>query len=176
VVIRIYGPDLEGLRAKADEVRDALEGVEGIVDLKKELHMDTPQVEVKTNLVEAQRRGLKPGDIRRASAFLLQGEEVGDIFAGGKTYDVNVWSTLETRNSLTDIKKLLINTPDGGHVRLGAVASVRIVPVPNNIGAGAVAEIDVSANVKDAISAPSERSRRCWLSRVPAGLPCGGAR
>ena len=149
VVIRIYGPDLEVLRVKADEVRDALEGIPGIVDLKKELHMDTPQVEVKVDLEKARQYGLKPGDIRRAAAFLLQGEEVGDIFVGGKTYDVNVWSTPETRNSLSDIRELLIDTPAGGQVRLEEVADIRIAPVPNVIEReGQSRKIDVSANVK----------------------------
>ena len=149
VVIRIYGPDLEVLRVKADEVRDALEGIPGIVDLKKELHMDTPQVEVKVDLEKARQYGLKPGDIRRAAAFLLQGEEVGDIFVGGKTYDVNVWSTPETRNSLSDIRQLLIDTPAGGQVRLEEVADIRIAPVPNVIEReGQSRKIDVSANVK----------------------------
>ena len=149
VVIRIYGPDLEVLREKADEVLAALEGVPGIVDLKKELHMDTPQVEVKVDLEKARQYGLKPGDIRRAAAFLLQGEEVGDIFVGGKTYDVNVWSTPETRNSLSDIRELLIDTPAGGQVRLEEVADIRIAPVPNVIEReGQSRKIDVSANVK----------------------------
>ncbi|NIM49739.1 MAG: AcrB/AcrD/AcrF family protein, partial [Gemmatimonadales bacterium] len=76
VVIRIYGPDLHALQDKADEVRDALDGIEGVVDLKKELHMDTPQIEVEVDLEAAQRYRLKPGDIRRAAAFLVQGEEV----------------------------------------------------------------------------------------------------
>ena len=148
VVIRIYGPELEALRDKADEVRAALESVPGIVDLKKELHMETPQVEVKADLVAAEKYGLKPGDIRRASAFLLQGEEVGDIYIGGKTYDVNVWSTPETRNSLTDIRELLIDTPSGEPVRLSDVADIRIVPVPNVIEReGQSRKIDVSANV-----------------------------
>jgi CzcA family heavy metal efflux pump len=149
VVIRIYGPELQVLRDKADEVLAGLEGIEGIVDLKKELHMDTPQVEVEVDLEAARRYGLKPGDVRRAAAFLVQGEEVGDIFAGGKTYDVNVWSTPETRNSLTDIRELLIDTPDGGHVRLADVADVRIAPVPNVIEREAQSrKIDVSANVR----------------------------
>jgi len=148
VVIRIYGQDLEVLREKADEVRTALENVEGVVDLKKELHMDTPQVEVKANLEAAEKYGLKPGDIRRASAFLLQGEEVGDIYIGGKTYDVNVWSTPETRNSLTDIRELLIDTPSGEPVRLSDVADISIVPIPNVIEREAESrKIDVSANV-----------------------------
>jgi len=149
IVVRIYGPDLEGLRAKADEIREALGGIVGIVDLKREAHADTPQVEIEVDLAKAQNYGLKPGDVRRATAFLLQGEEVADIYIGGKTYDVNVWSTPETRNSLTDIQELLIDTPDGDQVRLVDVADVRIVPSPNVIEReGQSRKIDVSANVK----------------------------
>jgi Cu/Ag efflux pump CusA len=149
VVVRIYGPDLHELQAKADEVRDALEGIEGIADLKKELHADIPQVDVEVDLAAAQRYGIKPGDVRRASAFLLQGEEVGDIFQDGKTYDVNVWSTPETRSNPMNISELLINTPKGGHVRLKEVADVRIVPSPNVVEReGQSRKIDVSANVK----------------------------
>jgi len=149
VVIRIYGQELEVLREKSDEVLAALEGIEGIADLKKELHMETPQVEIEVDLAKAQQYGLKPGDVRRASAFLLQGEEIGDIFIGGKTYDVNVWSTPATRHSLSDIQNLLIDTPDGGRVRLADVSDIRIVPVPNVIEReGQSRKIDVSANVK----------------------------
>jgi Cu/Ag efflux pump CusA len=149
VVIRIYGQDLEVLREKAEEVLASLEGIEGIADLKKELHMETPQVEIEVDLAKAQQYGLKPGDVRRAAAFLLQGEEVGDIFIGGKTYDVNVWSTPQTRHSLSDIQNLLIDTPNGGRVRLADVADIRIVPVPNVIEReGQSRKIDVSANVK----------------------------
>ncbi|MGH2524484.1 MAG: efflux RND transporter permease subunit, partial [Anaerolineales bacterium] len=149
VVVRIYGPELEVLRSQADAVLEALEGIDGIADLKKEAHVDVPQVNITVDLAAAQRYGLKPGDVRRATAFLLQGEEVGDIFIDGKTYDVNVWSTPETRNSLTNIRELLIDTPDGGHVRLADVADVSIVPAPNVIEReGQSRKIDVSANVR----------------------------
>lgn len=148
VVVRIYGPELEVLRAKSEDVLIALEGVEGIVDLKKEAHVDVPQVNIEVDLIAAQHYGLKPGDIRRTAAFLLQGEEVGDLFIGGKTYDVNVWSTPASRDSLTDIENLLIDTPDGGRVRLADVASVSIVTAPNVIEReGQSRKIDVSANV-----------------------------
>jgi CzcA family heavy metal efflux pump len=149
VVIRIYGQDLHTLEDKADEVLAAMEGIPGVADLKKELHMATPQVEIEVDLAKAQQYGLKPGDVRRAAAFLLQGEEVGDIFVGGKTYDVNVWSIPEVRHSLTDIENLLIDTPSGDRVRLADVADVRIGAVPNVIEReGQSRKIDVSLNVK----------------------------
>jgi len=148
VVVRIYGPELEVLREQQDLVLAAMEGIEGIVDLKKEAHVDIPQVDIEVDLVAAQSYGLKPGDIRRAAAFLLQGEEVGDLFVGGKTYDVNVWSLPTSRDSLNDIENLLIDTPDGGHVRLADVASVKIVPAPNVIERESQSrKTDVSANV-----------------------------
>ena len=149
VVIRIYGPELEGLRDTSDSVLSALQGVEGLVDLKKETHVDVPQIDIKVDLVAAKQYGLKPGDIRRATSFLLQGEEVGDLFVGGKTYDVNVWSTPETRDSLDDIRNLLLDTPSGEQVRLEQVASIKIVPAPNVIEReGQSRKIDVSANVR----------------------------
>jgi CzcA family heavy metal efflux pump len=149
IVIRIYGQDLETLREQSDKVLAAMEPIPGIADLKKELHMETPQVEVEVDLAKAQQYGLKPGDVRRAAAFLLQGEEVGDIFVGGKTYDVNVWSTPETRHSLSDIENLLIDTPSGERVRLADVADVRIGAVPNVVEReGQSRKIDVTANVK----------------------------
>ncbi len=163
VVVRIYGPELEALRDTADKVRDALEGINGIVDLKKEQHVDVPQVDIEVDLAAAQRYGIKPGDVRRAAAFLMQGEEVGDIYVAGKTYDVNVWSTPETRNSLTDIRELLIDTPSGDHVRLEDVADVRIVPAPNVVEReGQSRKTDVSANVRGrdlgAVAADVERA------------------
>jgi CzcA family heavy metal efflux pump len=133
LVVRVYGPNLDGLRSKAEEVEQALSGIDGLVDLHVELQSEVPQLQVKVDLDVAQRYGLKPGDVRRAAATLLSGEEVGDLFRDGKAYDVQVWSTPETRNSLTSIRDLLIDTPNGQHVRLGDVADVNIVPASSVI-------------------------------------------
>src|SRR5215217_898732 len=150
VVIRIYGPELHELEEKAEEVLATLEGVPGIVDLKKELHMAQPQIEIEVDLAKAHQYGLKPGDVRRASAFLIQGEEIGDLFFGNKIYGVNVWTPPAARDSLSDIQDLWIDTPDGGRVRLSDVADVRISAVPNVIAREDQSrKIDVSANVKD---------------------------
>jgi Cu/Ag efflux pump CusA len=71
IVVRIYGDDLHVLEEKADEVLELMKGVDGAFDPKKELHTDIPQINVKTNLLAAQRYGVKPGDVRRASATWL---------------------------------------------------------------------------------------------------------
>jgi Cu/Ag efflux pump CusA len=149
IVIRIYGHDLDVLHHKASEVRDALDGIPGIIDLHVELHENIPQIEVEVDLERAQRYGVKPGDVRRAATTLVAGEEAGDIHIAHRTYDVQVWSVPEARNSLTDVKELLIDTPDGGRVQLQEVADVRIAPTPNVIEhENLKRRIDVGANVR----------------------------
>jgi Cu/Ag efflux pump CusA len=149
IVIRIYGEEMDVLRAKAKEVEEKLSKIEGVTDLHVELLLDIPQVQVEVDLAKAKQYGLKPGDVRRAAAYLLAGEEAGDIHTANRTYDVNVWSTPETRRNMTDIQNLLIDTPSGQQVRLADVADVRIVPTPNAINReGLARRINVDAEVK----------------------------
>ena len=73
---------------------------------------------------------------------------VGNLFEQQKVFDVVVWGTPETRNSLTSVRRLLIDTPARGHVRLSDVASVRIAPSPGIIKRQSVSRyVDVGATV-----------------------------
>jgi CzcA family heavy metal efflux pump len=149
LVVRIYGQDLAVLRNKAAEVEKVMSGVPGVVEAHADFEVEVPQVDVEVNLAAARRYGIKPGDVRRAAATLVSGEEVADVFRGGKAYDVQVWSTPRTRRSLTSIEDLPIDTPGGRQVRLGDVATVRVKPAPNLIERDNNSRrIDVGANVR----------------------------
>ena len=145
IVVRIFGPELPILREKAEEVRQAIAGVNGLVDL----HVDVPQVQVKVDLEAAARYGLKLGDVHRAAATIMSGLEVTDIHRDGKVYDVFVCSLPDKRHSLTDVSEMLTETPSGKRVHLADVAKVKINPSPNVIKRENVSRrIDVHANVR----------------------------
>jgi CzcA family heavy metal efflux pump len=149
VVVRITGPDLKVLRDKAEEVKHMLGDVKGVDAVNVELQTEVPQIEVEVDLAKAKARGVKPGDVRRAAATIVSGEEVGDVFRDGKTYDVDVWSTPESRDSIDDIGNVLVDAPNGEHVRLGDVATVSVQPTPNFIKhEGSVRRIDIGAEVR----------------------------
>ena len=148
ITVRIYGDDLKVIRDKADEVKHAFEKIPGLVDLKVESLKSIPQIDVKVRLADAERHGVKPGDVRRMAAAMVTGTEVGDIFHDGKAYDVNVWSTPENRNSLYAIQNLRIDTRLG-QVPLSQVADVKIVSTPNAVERWQQhRKIDVRANVR----------------------------
>ena len=148
ITVRIFGPDLAQLRQQATAVNEVLGSIPGVKENHVEFQEDIPQIQVEVDLEAAQAHGLKPGDIRRSAAFLIAGEEAGDIFQGGKAYDVQVWSTPELRNSVFDVEGLLIDTPGGELVRLDEVADVSVVAVPNIIHHEDLSRsIDVGANL-----------------------------
>ena len=172
IVVRIFGPQLKELRAVADEVKQGLSDIEGMVNLHTELQVEIPQIQVKVDLEKAALHGLKPGDVRRASAAVLAGYETSDIFKDGKIYDVFVWGDPEKRKSLTSVENVLIDTPAGGHVRLADIASVKIVPAANVIKREDFSRrIDVSANVKGrTVGAVAEDvERRVRAMKLPQG-------
>ncbi|WP_196279443.1 efflux RND transporter permease subunit [Catellatospora vulcania] len=149
IVVRIYGEDLKVMREQADKVLAAMGGIDGVIDEHVSLQKEVPQVEIEVDLAKAQQLGIKPGDVRRAAATLMAGEEVGDVFRDGKAYDVQVWSTPETRANVTAIRQLPIDVPAGGTVPLSEVADVRIAATPNQIEHdGTLRKIDVTANVQ----------------------------
>jgi CzcA family heavy metal efflux pump len=133
VVVRLFGQDLEVLGEQAQEIEQILGGIEGVVNEHVDLHTDVPQIDVTVDLDRAAQYGLKPGDIRRAAAVMVASEEVGDIFRGGRAYDVVVWTVPEARDSVPDIENLMIDTPSGDRIRLSDVATVEIRPSPNSI-------------------------------------------
>ena len=148
LVVRVYGDDLDVLRDQADGVAEVIAAVDGVSSPTVELADQNPTLEIEVDLRAAERNGLTPGDVRRAAATMVQGLEVGNLFEEQKVFDVVVWGAPELRGSVTDIGNLEIDRPDGGRVRLGDVADVRVASVPSILSHEATSRyIDVTAGV-----------------------------
>jgi Cu/Ag efflux pump CusA len=148
IVVRIFGPELDVLRDRAQEVGVALGDVDGVSELKVEPQTLVPQVEVRLRPEVAASFGLTPAQVRSAVTTLVQGRKVGEVFEDQKIHDVTVWSVPSARADLSSLRELLVEIPGGGHVPLGNVAEVVIVPTPNEIKReGASRRIDVTCNV-----------------------------
>lgn len=158
LTVRVFGHDLDTLKTQADEVKKALAGIDGVEAPRVELPVEEPTLEVDVDLEKAQELGIKPGDVRRAAATVLSGIEVGNLFEQQKIFPVVVWGTPETRNSVNDVRRLLIDRPGGaGQVRLDDIADVRVIASPNvfrhedisrNIDVG----VDVNGRDLDAVA------------------------
>ncbi len=111
IVVRLYGPDLDTLRSKAQEIGEAMKGVEGVIDLKVEPQVLVPQIEIRFRPEAADRFGLTPGDVRRAATTLIKGAKVGELYDEQKIFDVVVWGVPRLRTDPESLRRMLIDTP-----------------------------------------------------------------
>jgi CzcA family heavy metal efflux pump len=148
IVVRLYGPSLDTLRDKAQEIARAIQGTPGVTHLQVEPQVLVPQIEVAIRPEAALRFGLTAGEIRRAAATLVQGAKVGEIYEDQKSFDVAVWGVPETRRDVESLGSLRIDTPSGASVPLRDVAEIRIAATPNVIQhENGSRRIDISCNV-----------------------------
>ncbi|MEO8495414.1 MAG: efflux RND transporter permease subunit [Planctomycetota bacterium] len=167
IVVRIYGDDIAKLREHAARVEQAMSGVEGVSDLKIEQQVLVPQLDVRLKPSAAEQFGLTPGDVRRAATTLIKSRIVGEVYRKQKVYAVAVWGVPEVRSDLEAVRSCLIETPSGGHVPLGEVAEVTIVPAPNIVKReGASRRIDVTCNVRDRDLGSVARDIESHVSKV----------
>ncbi len=149
IVVRIFGPDLDTLRAKAQEMKGSLEGIDGVVDLKVEAQALVPQVQVRLRPEVAANLGLTPGQIRNAATTLIKGAKVGELYQDQMIFSVAVWGDESVRTDVQSLRSLPIEIPGGMLVPLGDVADVEVVPSPNEIKReSASRRIDVTCNVR----------------------------
>jgi Cu/Ag efflux pump CusA len=147
IVVRIYGPNLDQLRATAQETAAAMEKVEGVSSLHVETQTLVPQLRVKLRPDAAGRFGLTAGNMMRSVTTLVNGMLVGEIYEDQKVFGVVVRGERRLCTDVGSLQKLLIDTPSGAQVPLGDVADVAVVPTPNEIQReGASRRIDVTCN------------------------------
>ena len=164
VVVRVYGEDLDVLGTEAEKVRRSISDIDGIAGARIDTPVNEPTLEIEVDLAKARAHAIKPGDVRRAASTLLSGINVGSLFEEQKVFDIIVWGTPDTRSSLTSVRNLLIDTPTGGHVRLGQVANVGIKPNATVVNRESV------SRYLDVISGVSGRSRDDVVGDVKRSL------
>lgn len=183
IVIRIYGSDLSVLRAKAQQVADAIKDISGVTTLQVEPQVLIPQLEARVKLDEARRFGLTAGEVRRAAGTLIRGSKVGEIYEDQKIFDVVVWGAPHVRQDLSSLRRLALPLPPAnanrtpvsggaGTILLGDVLDFGFVPEPNVIQhENASRRIDVSCNVngRDLGSVAREVEQRVRRIDFPRG-------
>lgn len=168
LVIRIYGENLEVLRDKAEEVKDAIQDVEGVIDLKVQPQVLVPQVEVRIKPDRASQFGLTAGKIRETVNLYMKGAKVGEFYEDQNIFDVVVWGIPKVRSDFHALRSLMIDIPTGGLVPLSEVAEVYVSPTPNQITRESASRYtEVTCNVKGRDLGSVARDIQTRMNNVP---------
>ncbi|MFL6097739.1 MAG: efflux RND transporter permease subunit [Blastococcus sp.] len=149
LVVRVYGQDLATLRSTAEEVRQEIQTVPGVITPVVQAQVTEPTIEIQVDLPAARRVGLRPADVRRDASTLISGLTVGRLYESQTIFDVVLWGGPATRANVSSLQSLLIDTPSGQRVSLGDVAQVRLTAGPAVITHDAVSRsLEVTATVR----------------------------
>lgn len=150
LAIKLFGPDLNQLAVKGQEIESAIKEVEGARDVALEQIAGEAQLVVKPNRQEISRFGLSVGDIMEVIRDGIGGVEAGQIINGNERYDIYVRLEKEYRSNKEAISDIRIQSPTGSWVRLGDVATISFESGPPQVRRDDVQRrVVIQANVQN---------------------------
>ncbi len=131
IALKIFGEDLDTLRAVAEEFRAKLARIQGLVDLQVEKQVRIPQLEIVVDHQRAALYGVQPSAVTEQLERLSNGRAVSRIVDGIRRFDVVVRLSDQVRTT-QGLGDLLIETPVGW-VPVRQIATVTETDGPNQI-------------------------------------------
>jgi cation efflux system protein involved in nickel and cobalt tolerance len=172
IAVKIFGPELEQLRTLGQQVNQAMQSVEGIVDLQLEPQIPVEQIQIQLDRRAAARYGLTIGKLSETIETALNGRVVSHVLEQQQTFDLVVWLKPEARQSLETIGNLMVDTPSGQKIPLAQVATIQDGMGPSTINRENISRLlvvaanaqgrdlrsvvnDIQAKVKQEVQIPS---------------------
>jgi cobalt-zinc-cadmium resistance protein CzcA len=130
--VKLFGDDLELLRAKAQEVQEVLERIPGATDVAAEQVTGQPVLEIEVDRGALARHGVSVAHVLRLIEAL--GEiRVGEIREGQRRFDLVVRLSDEYREDPLAVRRLRVPTASGKRVPITALVALREVEGPSTI-------------------------------------------
>ena len=149
IAIKLFGTDLNRMFQIGNQIKDAVKGIEGLVDLKVEQQIERPQLTITPKRDILAKFGIPLPEFQEYVNVMLGGEVVSQVYDDGKTFDLTVKTSDESRATMDDIRNLMIDA-NGTKVPLSYVTEIRSAAGPNTINRENVRrKIVISANVSE---------------------------
>jgi CzcA family heavy metal efflux pump len=133
LAVKIFGSELRELRRVAEQVRDVMARVPGIVDLAVEQQADIPMLRIDFDRPAIASHGLHVRDVAEAIETAFAGQEVSRVRERDAAFDLVVRYPDDAREDLERIAGTQLVTPSDARVPLRALARITKARGPNTI-------------------------------------------
>ena len=125
IVIKLFGDDMETLRAEGHQVLDRIGKVPGVVRAFIDRDGDLPQYRLEIDRAAAARYGLNVMDVQDVVETALAGKAATELWEGDRHFSVVV-RLAEPSRQLDKLKEVLVPTPSGAQVPLSALVDFKL--------------------------------------------------
>ncbi len=150
VAVKIFGDDLTELRKKANEVAKAANTIRGTGDIKIDRVTGQQNLNITIDRQAIARHGLNASDVHDAIEAAVAGKAATEIYEGERRFQAVVRYPEALRNSIRDIRGILLRGNGGAEIALGNLAKIEVSEGASQIKREqAKRRIVVGINVRD---------------------------
>lgn len=133
LAIKLYGEGLTTLREKAEEIKEIIQPVDGLVDLSTEQSFGQPQVQIIADREACARYAVDVAEILEVVELAIGGEVISQIYLNNRRFGIHVRYDEQYRNDPESIRNMLVHSSDGILIPLSQIAEVKTVSGPIQI-------------------------------------------
>ena len=126
LAVKLYGPDLDVLEEKADEMKAIMEKIPGIKDLGVQRDTGQPSLNFTVDRVACARWGINVADVQDAIQTAVGGGAVTQVLRGEEVYNVVLRYQQPYRDTKEAIQDIRLLSPSGERVSLAQLAKFSI--------------------------------------------------
>jgi len=133
IAIKLFGTDLGTMYRTANEIKEAISGIPGLVDLNVEQLVEVPQIQIRPRREMLARYGISQNQLTRFVETAIAGEKYAEVYDENLSYPLVVRYGEPFRDSREAIENTLLDTYEGNRIPLRYVADVVSSSGPNTI-------------------------------------------
>ncbi|MDD6471630.1 MAG: efflux RND transporter permease subunit [Bacteroidales bacterium] len=133
IAIKLFGTNLSEMFIIGNRIKNAIEGIDGLVDINIDQQTETPQLHIRPNRLALARYGITMQEFNEFISLGFSGEKLGDIYEGQRSFDLVLKLSPTYTGSIDGVRKALIDTGNGRKIPLEEVCEIVSTSGPNNI-------------------------------------------
>ena len=150
VAVKVFGDDLEVLRAKANEIARVAGTVRGVRDMRVERTGGQQYLTIAIDRQAIARQGLNVSDVQDVIETAVGGKVATEIYEGELRFQAVVRLPERLRDSVAEIRAITLTAPSGAQVALDSLAKIEVADGPAQVSReSAKRRIVIGINVKD---------------------------
>lgn len=174
VGLKVYGQNLDSIYAFAQNIKQHLEGIEGVKDLYVEPITGGRYIDIRIKRDEIGRYGLSIDEVNTVIESALGGMKLTTTIEGRQRFSVNARYGQDFRNNLQSLKRIQVPTMNFGPIPLEAVAEIALSDGPPMINSeNALLRGTVLFNVRERDLGSTVQDAQNKLNKMMLKLPKG---
>ena len=172
ISIVLKGDDLDTLKSVSSDLEQIIRGVKGTVNVATDMTEGNPELRVKLQRNNAAQYGVTSYQLAKALEAALDGTKATTLKENGEETDIMLSLSDDYKNSVENMKQIVIKTPTGQLVTVGEIADLSYDNSPSQITRqDQVRKVTISSNIsgRDLQSVSKDIDKAIAKYQLPAG-------